>query len=60
MTRTHLRLVPDDDEQETRCALPPAPELWVKRAERIPMLLRMLDARPDDADRVPPAPRNHR
>jgi hypothetical protein len=58
-TRTHLRLVPDGDEQDLRCMLPPAPELWVKRAERLPMLLRMLDALADDACREPAEPRNN-
>ena len=59
-TRTHLRLLPDADEQELPHVLPPAPELWVKRAERLPMLLRVLDALARDADRTPPAPTNHR
>jgi hypothetical protein len=55
-----LRLVPDGDEQELRRTLPPAPELWVKRAERLPMLLRMLDALSQDAPGEPPAPSNDR
>jgi hypothetical protein len=59
-TETHLRLVPDADEQEQRCVLSPAPELWVKRAERLPMLLRMLETLTQDACREPPAPENDR
>jgi hypothetical protein len=59
-TRTHLRLVPDADEQELHRVLPPAPESWVERAERLPMLLRILDAVAKDAGLEPPAPRNHR